>query len=539
MPDAPRRSRQMTMGVQLCACSFRARNISLRRITAGRCRALVERYFPGCPAMTSLQLKRPAAQLEEEAAYKECEHVEKRMRLSGWGEADSSTLLGSIGQRRIGFVSAGVIADGNSPVPMSSTTSSRVPTPQSAASPEKRTLCQQDVSSARDETVYALALPEFRYSRVRHMATNGSFGQLFTCVDKHSGKQLVVKRQSSHDNAACECAYRELRCLLHLTASAPHPNIVGLQDCWFSDGHLYLAEEQMHCDLAAWLRRMRRAKVEVTPDMRATITTAIYSAIEHLHDCNVLHRDLKPENICLNADLSRVSAVKLIDLGSCRRPLEPEHHGRYSLHTYGRYVCTYPYRAPEICREETEYDGKVDVWSLGCIAAELILTTPLFRCKEAELPNQHLLFSSSLPYLRMRLPTATDRELRLLSASLRRSPKERSTAGAALAEYTGQASSVTSRRPVPFYPPHYDYDNLQEMKDNMLACVSTYEQTMLASGTPDAGLRDASSSPHFTDSASAFAASLSSDDLRREETSITQAITDEGLSAAGSPCRSA
>jgi mitogen-activated protein kinase 1/3 len=86
-----------------------------------------------------------------------------------------------------------------------------------------------------------------------------------------------------------------------------------------------------------------------------------------LHSAQIIHRDLKPSNILLNSDCQ----LKICDLGLARGYEEEDE-------TKTEYVITRWYRAPEVILNATQYTKAVDMWSVGCILAELIGRTPLF-----------------------------------------------------------------------------------------------------------------------------------------------------------------
>lgn len=89
-----------------------------------------------------------------------------------------------------------------------------------------------------------------------------------------------------------------------------------------------------------------------------------------MHSANVIHRDLKPENILINgADCN----VKITDFGLARGVCKDDIEN-----TATEYVVTRWYRSPEVMCSAGFYDESVDIWSLGCIFAELILRRPLF-----------------------------------------------------------------------------------------------------------------------------------------------------------------
>lgn len=87
----------------------------------------------------------------------------------------------------------------------------------------------------------------------------------------------------------------------------------------------------------------------------------------YMHSANVIHRDLKPSNLLLNKDC----ILQICDLG-LGRGYEQEDEMKTE------YVITRWYRAPEVILNASEYSKAVDIWSIGCILAELIGRHPLF-----------------------------------------------------------------------------------------------------------------------------------------------------------------
>ena len=109
-------------------------------------------------------------------------------------------------------------------------------------------------------------------------------------------------------------------------------------------------------------------------------------ALKAMHSANVLHRDLKPSNLLLNANCD----LKVCDFGLARSAASSEDNSGFMT----EYVATRWYRAPEIMLTFKEYTKAIDVWSVGCILAEMLNGKPLFPGKDCELLLRCALSSS-------------------------------------------------------------------------------------------------------------------------------------------------
>ena len=106
---------------------------------------------------------------------------------------------------------------------------------------------------------------------------------------------------------------------------------------------------------------------------------------------NVLHRDLKPSNLLLNANCD----LKVCDFGLARSAASQEDNSGFMT----EYVATRWYRAPEIMLTFKEYTKAIDVWSVGCILAEMLSGKPLFPGKDCEcFPEPSSLQSCLFPH---------------------------------------------------------------------------------------------------------------------------------------------
>ena len=118
-------------------------------------------------------------------------------------------------------------------------------------------------------------------------------------------------------------------------------------------------------------------------------------ALKAMHSANVLHRDLKPSNLLLNANCD----LKVCDFGLARSAASTEDNSGFMT----EYVATRWYRAPEIMLTFKEYTKAIDVWSVGCILAEMLSGKPLFPGKDCRSSSEPtidlLLLLSSLSFV--------------------------------------------------------------------------------------------------------------------------------------------
>lgn len=95
----------------------------------------------------------------------------------------------------------------------------------------------------------------------------------------------------------------------------------------------------------------------------------LINGLKNIHSKNIAHRDLKPENVLL----SKEGIIKICDFGSSK-VIDP--NGKNTPYIVSRY-----YRAPELMLCLTKYSTAIDIWAAGCIMAELVTLTPLFKGK--------------------------------------------------------------------------------------------------------------------------------------------------------------
>ncbi|XP_061852273.1 cyclin-dependent kinase 6 isoform X1 [Colius striatus] len=199
----------------------------------------------------------------------------------------------------------------------------------------------------------------------------GAYGKVFKARDlKNGGRFVALKRvrvQTSEEGMPLS-TIREVAVLRHLE-TFEHPNVVRLFDvCTVSrtdrETKLTLVFEHVDQDLTTYLDKVPEPGVptETIKDMMLQL----FRGLDFLHSHRVVHRDLKPQNILVTSN----GQIKLADFGLARI---------YSFQmALTSVVVTLWYRAPEVLLQSS-YATPVDLWSVGCIFAEMFRRKPLFR----------------------------------------------------------------------------------------------------------------------------------------------------------------
>eukprot|EP00298_Acanthocystis_sp_HF-20_P009203 c1816_g1_i2.p1 GENE.c1816_g1_i2~~c1816_g1_i2.p1 ORF type:complete len:282 (+),score=79.21 c1816_g1_i2:123-968(+) len=152
-----------------------------------------------------------------------------------------------------------------------------------------------------------------------------------------------------------------------------HPNIIPLKKCFHSSDengqqlYLNLVMEFLPTSLYVILRDNAQIKAKIPMINVKIFSYQICRALHYCHLMKVCHRDVKPQNLLVDVE-SHV--VKLCDFGSAKVLVDGEPNVSY--------VSSRFYRAPELIFGSTTYSHAIDIWSLGCVIAELVLGKPLF-----------------------------------------------------------------------------------------------------------------------------------------------------------------
>ncbi|GAY54717.1 hypothetical protein CUMW_158870 [Citrus unshiu] len=198
----------------------------------------------------------------------------------------------------------------------------------------------------------------------------GSYGVVASAIDTHTGEKVAIKKMKEvfeHVSDATRIL-REIKLLRMLK----HPDIVEIKHimlppCRREFKDIYVVFELMESDLD----QVIKANDDLTPEHHQFFLYQLLRALKYIHSANVFHRDLKPKNILANADCK----LKICDFGLARVSFTDTPSAIF----WTDYVATRWYRAPELCGSFfSKYTPAIDIWSIGCIFAELLTGRPLF-----------------------------------------------------------------------------------------------------------------------------------------------------------------
>eukprot|EP00252_Welwitschia_mirabilis_P000125 TRINITY_DN1008_c0_g1_i1.p1 TRINITY_DN1008_c0_g1~~TRINITY_DN1008_c0_g1_i1.p1 ORF type:complete len:816 (-),score=171.29 TRINITY_DN1008_c0_g1_i1:812-3259(-) len=306
----------------------------------------------------------------------------------------------------------------------------------------------------------------------------GTYGVVYRARNKKTGEIVALKKikMEKEREGFPMTSLREINVLL----SFHHPSIVDVKEVVVGSNldSIFMVMEYMEHDLKGLMESMKQpfSQSEVK-----CLMLQLFDGVKYLHDNWVLHRDLKTSNLLLN----NRGELKICDFGLARQygsPLKP----------YTHMVVTLWYRAPELLLGAKQYSTAIDMWSLGCIMAELLAKEPLFNGKSeidqldkifrtlgtpnekiwpdfANLPGVKCNFVKQ-PYNKLRdkfpptsfsgRPTLSERGFDLLNRLLTYDPKKRITAEEALRhDWFKEVPLPKSKEFMPTFPARHDHDS--------------------------------------------------------------------------------
>ncbi|CAF1113165.1 unnamed protein product [Rotaria sp. Silwood1] len=195
---------------------------------------------------------------------------------------------------------------------------------------------------------------------------NGSFGVVYQAKIVHTNEQVAIKKVLQDKRFK----NRELQIMRRLD----HQNIVQLKYFFFSSGdklkeevYLNLVLEYVPETVYRVARHYTKQKQTIPLLYVKLYMYQLFRALAYIHSFGICHRDIKPQNLLLDPE---TSVLKLCDFGSAKQLIKGEPNVSY--------ICSRYYRAPELIFGAIDYTCYIDVWSSGCVLAELLLGQPIF-----------------------------------------------------------------------------------------------------------------------------------------------------------------
>jgi len=202
----------------------------------------------------------------------------------------------------------------------------------------------------------------------QRMIGHGSFGAVFLAKVSGTNDMVAIKKVLQDRRFK----NRELQIMRQL-ARQPHPYVVQLRHYFVTKGskaddvYLNLVLEYIPETIYSVAKGYLKQK-EPFPILLAKIYMyQLGRALGHIHGVGICHRDIKPQNLLVDP-VNHV--LKLCDFGSAKALVKGEPNVAY--------ICSRYYRAPELIFGSTDYSTAIDVWSMGCVLAELLLGSPMF-----------------------------------------------------------------------------------------------------------------------------------------------------------------
>ncbi|KAJ4797631.1 Mitogen-activated protein kinase [Rhynchospora pubera] len=323
--------------------------------------------------------------------------------------------------------------------------------------------------------------------RIQEVVGKGSYGVVCSATDTQTGEKVAIKKIRDIFEHTSDAAriLREIKLLRMLK----HPDIVEIKHIMlppskkdFKD--IYVVFELMDTDL----HQVIKANDDLTREHYQFFLYQMLRALKYIHTANVYHRDLKPKNILANANCK----LKICDFGLARVAFNDTPTTVF----WTDYVATRWYRAPELCGSFfSKYSPAIDIWSIGCIFAEILTGKPLFpgknvvhqldlitdllgspsnetvskvRNEKARRYLSSMRKKTPVPFSQ-KFPKADPLALKLLERLLAFDPKDRPTAEEALADPYFKGLAKVEREPScrPISKMEFEFERRKVTKDDL------------------------------------------------------------------------
>uniref|UniRef100_A0A8C5A479 mitogen-activated protein kinase n=1 Tax=Gadus morhua TaxID=8049 RepID=A0A8C5A479_GADMO len=211
-----------------------------------------------------------------------------------------------------------------------------------------------------------------KFIRLKQIGS-GAYGSVCSVTNEKTKEKVAIKKlhRPFQSEIFAKRAYRELRLLKHMKMRANLCGVVGFITYLTFPNISFACVSSIYCSylvMPYMFTDLSKVRGNLSEDKVQFLVYQMLCGLRYIHKAGIIHRDLKPGNLAVNQDCE----LKILDFGLARST-DAEMTG---------YVVTRWYRAPEVILNWMHYTQTVDIWSVGCIMAEMINGKTLFKGKD-------------------------------------------------------------------------------------------------------------------------------------------------------------